>query len=88
MMNVNLLVIDELILKSRKDAFSDTVVEMVVRRRLAERRATVITTNLSSDRIQMEYPAFANVLKETVFPIKFCGDFRSSKAKDLGEGLV
>lgn len=85
MLVVDLLVIDELILKSKRDAFSDTVVEMIFRRRLAERRATCITTNLSPKKLQEEYPAFANVLKESIFPVKFEGDFRSDKAKGIGE---
>ncbi len=86
LLSVDLLVIDELILRKR-DRFADTSVEMVFRRRLAARKSTIFTTNLSPEVIKEEYPALENALRESVYPVKFFGQFRDNKAALLKEEL-
>jgi len=78
MTSVDLLIIDELMIKRKKDSFADTVIEMLFRRRLSARKSTIFTSNISVTIIKEEYPALANVMSEAVYPIKFTGQFRTS----------
>ena len=78
---VPILVVDELIIyNDNRDPF----IEDLLRERINNQRATIITTNLNPNDIKMHFPALAAVMKEALFPIKVSGhNFRDSLAKEI-----
>jgi len=83
MLSVDLLVIDELLFKNKKDSFADTVVEMVFRRRLAQKKSTIFTSNIGVDTIRDEYPALHSVMTEVLYPVQFTEKFREKIAETI-----
>lgn len=78
MLSVPLLVIDELLCH---DDRRDVYVENVVRERVNENLATIVTSNYSTTKLKNKYPALAEVLKEAVTPVRVDGhDFRKDIA--------
>ncbi len=85
MLSVPILVIDELLIHDdRRDAY----VENIVRERVNEGYATIITSNYSTTKLKTKYPALAEVLKEAVTPIRIDGhDFRKEIAIENKKAL-
>ena len=81
---VDLLVIDELILKEGKDSFVETSVETIFRARLIKKKATIFTSNNSPSTVKQLFPALYAAMQEAVFPVRVAGkDFRAEKRRQL-----
>lgn len=79
----DLLVIDEVVLHDT-DTFRDHVIETVFRNRVREQKSTIVTTNLSPEEFQKQYPALGEVMVEAVVPVNVRGfNFRKGKAAKL-----
>jgi len=79
--STSILVIDELVLRENGGPL-EQYMEMLVRRRLAAQRSTVITSNHAPSVIQARYPALYAALLEAVTPIKIQGhNFREALAR-------
>lgn len=87
MLSVDLLLIDEFLISSKRDSFKDTSLEMIFRRRVAMKKSTCFTTNLTPKMIEERYPALFNVMLECVFPVKFSEQFRKGISDDIREDL-
>lgn len=86
-LEVPLLVIDELIIgeTSRK---ADVYVEGLIRQRVNERQATIVTTNIAPKDLEKRFPALTAVMKEALFPVRVFGyDFRSKIAGEITHEL-
>jgi len=80
--SVPLLVIDEVQVRDTV-AFSEQVVEMLVRHRIDNQLGTILTTNHSREQLQTKYPALIAALTEAVFPVYVSGhNFREQIAKE------
>jgi DNA replication protein DnaC len=79
LLSAPILVIDELVCHDdRRDAY----VENVIRERVNEGYATIVTSNYSPTKLGKKYPALAEVLKESVVPVQVRGhDFRGEIAE-------
>lgn len=83
--HVDLLVLDDLG-REHENEFSRRIIESLIRRRGAARRAMLVTTNLSSTKaLEGRYgPGTVSVLKAKFFPVLVHGvDWRDRAAEDL-----
>lgn len=81
--DVDLLVIDEFIPRG-DDRFDDTLVEEFVRYRIGQKKATIITTNVSQKTIRERCPALAEAMTESFYVLYFSGhNFREEKQKEI-----
>jgi DNA replication protein DnaC len=88
MQDVDLLIIDEIILHST-DTFRDTCVESIIRDRILERKATIITTNFQPEEIKEKYSSLFEVLMECTLPIPIMGhNFRADLADKLKKDIL
>jgi DNA replication protein DnaC len=83
MMTVPLLVVDDMLVRNRKDQKSQWIemtLEMLIRRRTDSKLCTIITTNEDLSKIKSEVLALFSILKEATTPINVVGhDFRLNK---------
>jgi DNA replication protein DnaC len=72
-----LLVIDEFQIRYEETKYTEWSAEDLVRSRIDQKLATIMTTNVPLRQIEASYPAFYSVLQEGLYPIKVQGhDFR------------
>jgi DNA replication protein DnaC len=78
---VDLLVIDEL--APSKD-YGTSLIEQIIRDRVGDMKATVITTNLSPPEIKSRATGLASIISEITVPICISGhNFRQDRFKEL-----
>lgn len=79
--DVPILVLDEVIIWGDK---RDWYLESLIRDRVNEEKATILTSNLGPGQLRDKYPGLASVLKEAVLPVKIEGhDFREDIKNDI-----
>jgi len=79
---VDLLVIDDLKLKSR-DSFMDAAVERVFRSRMEALRSTIVTSNLTSAQIQHKFGPLYDCFQECLYTVRFVAPRRSGLQERL-----
>jgi len=77
LLSVDLLVIDEVIFTG-KDSQREMIVETVIRKRGYDRKATILTSNISTKDMKLESPNLFELVQESILPVKCIGhNFRS-----------
>jgi DNA replication protein DnaC len=80
-LSVPILVLDELKLRTEAKGV-EQYCEMLIRRRIDDKKCTIITTNHAPSVIKEKYPALYAPLMESVLPVKIEGhDFRKAIAE-------
>jgi len=86
-MQVDVLVLDDMGKEFRgdKSAFTDRLLEDVIRERITQMRSLVITSNLHKDKITEVYPqSIGRVMKTSIFPVPVGGhNYRTAEAQGL-----
>lgn len=85
--SVDVLVLDDFGKEFRgdKSAFTDRLLEDVIRERITQVRTLIITSNLHKDKIVTVYPqSIGRVMKTSILPVPVCGhNYREAEARDL-----
>lgn len=75
----SLLVIDEFQIRNNL-GFYETAIEDLIRLRISQNKATVVTSNVALPELREKFPPLYSVLQEALYPIKVQGhDFRAEK---------
>lgn len=78
-LSVPLLVIDELQMRGNDTRFTESSAEDLLRLRIDDKKATVITSNLTVKELSAQWPSLYSVLQQAVYPVKIDGhDFRAA----------
>lgn len=85
MLHVDLLVVDELIVRG-KDTFGETAIEDVFRDRLLASKATIFTSNQTPQQVEKAFPALVSAMEEAVDAVPFAEiNLRADKRRELKE---
>jgi DNA replication protein DnaC len=87
---VDVLILDELGLEDVKDYHFDIhALEQLVKARAAQRRVTVITTRLDSDKLLSSMSGLMNATQGCMVPLRVAGiDLRQQQSEELNELLL